>query len=428
MDDGARRQTEGYARYALLVLTGVALLNFLDRQIIAILAEPIKRDLGLSDAQVGLMAGLSFAILYTTLGIPIAWLADRWHRPRIIAISIALWSAMTVACGMAGNFVQLFIARIGVGVGEAGSGPATHSLLSDTFPPEKRAGAFGLYGIGIPLGAFVAYAAGGWLVENMSWRAAFIAAGAPGLLLALIVWLTVKEPRVHAPPLAQLSVLEALRALGGKPTYWHLIAAAALVAFVAYGFAAFHGAFFVRIHGMGYAQLGLALGAMIGLSGAIGAGLGGLVADRVGRRSPGMMLVLPALVLIAAAPLYAMGLVAANKWVAIALLAAPTIAATFYYGPTFASVQGLSPPRARAMASAIFILISSLVGMGFGPVFAGALSDHFRESALAAGAALGDAEARGVRRAILVLSLFNLWAALHFLLAARTLKRDLGNV
>ena len=421
----AARPEPGYARYALLVLTGVALLNFLDRQIIAILAEPIKRDLGLSDAQVGLMAGLSFAILYTTLGIPIAWLADRWHRPRIIAIAIALWSAMTVACGLAGNFVQLFIARVGVGIGEAGSGPASHSLLSDTFPPEKRAGAFGLYGIGIPLGAFVAYAGGGWLVENMSWRAAFIAAGAPGLLLALIVWLTVKEPRVHAAPERQ-SVLEALKALGGKPAYWNLVAAAALVAFVAYGFSAFYGAFFVRIHGMGYAQLGLTLGAMIGLSGAIGAGLGGLVADRVGRRAPSMVLVLPALVLIGAAPLFAMGLVATNKWIAIALLAAPTIAATFYYGPTFASVQGLSPPRSRAMASAIFILLSSLFGMGLGPVFAGALSDHFKDAALASGMTLGDAEARGIRRAILVLSLFNLWAAAHFLLAARTLKRDLG--
>jgi MFS family permease len=415
----------GYARYVLLVLAGVALLNFLDRQIIAILAEPIKRDLGLSDAQVGLMAGLSFAILYTTLGIPIAWLADRWHRPRIIAIAIALWSAMTVACGLAGNFVQLFLARVGVGIGEAGSGPASHSLLSDTFAPEKRAGAFGLYGIGIPLGAFVAYAGGGWLVENMSWRAAFIAAGAPGLLLALIVWLTVKEPRVHAAPERQ-SVMEALRALSGKPAYWNLVAAAALVAFVAYGFAAFYGAFFVRIHGMGYAQLGLTLGAMIGLSGAIGAGLGGLVADRVGRQAPSRVLVLPALVLIAAAPLFAAGLVATNKWVAIALLSAPTIAATFYYGPTFASVQGLSPPRSRAMASAIFILLSSLFGMGLGPVFSGALSDHFKDAALASGMALGDAEARGIRRAILVLSLFNLWAAAHFLLAARTLKRDLG--
>jgi MFS family permease len=365
---------------------------------------------------------LSFAILYTTLGIPLAWLADRWRRPQLIAISIAVWSAMTMACGAAGNFAQLFLARVGVGVGEAGSGPAAHSLLSDLFPPERRAGAFGFYGAGIPAGAFIAYAAGGWLVENVSWRAAFFAAGAPGLLLAIVVWYTVKEPRAVWAS-TPTNVAAAVALLAGKPTYRHLVAGTALIAFVAYGFAAFHGAFFVRIHGMGYAQLGLSLGLMIGASGALGAWLGGQIADRFRRGSVGFALAAPAFVLIAAAPAYAYGLVTPNKWLSITLLAAPTIAATFYYGPTFATVQGLAPPPIRAMASALFILVTTLVGMGLGPVFAGALSDWFAKQA--AGAA--NAEALGVRRAILVLSCFNLWAAAHFLLASRALRRAGGH-
>lgn len=434
-----------YANYALGLLTVVVLLNFLDRQIIAILAEPIKQDLGLTDAQVGLMAGLSFAILYTTLGIPIAWLADRWNRSWIIAISLAIWSGMTVLCGFAAGFWQLFLARVGVGIGEAGSGPASHSLIADLFAPEKRAGAFGVFGLGIPVGAFIAYGGGGWIVENFSWREAFIAAGLPGLIVALIVFFTLKEPRKTTGPRPDgLPLKAALKELASKPTYWHLIVGATLVAFVAYGLAAFYGAFFVRIHAMGYAQLGLVLGALIGVSGALGAWLGGQTADYFGKRAVGGSLVAPGIVLIAAAPLFAYALYTDNKWVAILCLGAPTFAATFYYGPTFANVQGLARPESRAMAAAIFVFVTSLVGMGLGPVFSGALSDHFAASqfdALGLEVGFGEAcakggpeefastcrevEAGGLRQSILILSLFNLWAAAHFLIAARTLRRDL---
>jgi len=433
-----------YARYALVVLTAVSLFNFLDRQIIAILAEPIKRDLHLTDQQVGLMAGLSFAILYTTLSIPIAWAADRWRRPSIIALALAGWSAMTMACGAAANITQLLLARIGVGIGEAGSGPAAQSLLSDLFPPEKRAGAFGLYGLGVPIGAFVAYAGGGWLVEHVSWRAAFFAAGAPGILLALVVWLTVKEPRVHGPAAATSrgGFFSALNALSGKPTFWHLVAAGTLVAFVGFGFAAFHGAFFVRVHGMGYAELGLALGVMIGVAGAMGMWSGGVVADFFYTRSVAMTLVAPAIVLVVATPLFVLGVAADDKWIAIALLSAPIAATTFYYGPTLAGVQGLATANIRATAAAIFVLISSLIGMGLGPFFSGSLSDYLTARAFADAhdgafaAACGApaprpdgcaaAEADGMRMSITILSLFSLWAAAHFVLAARTIKRDLA--
>lgn len=426
------------ARYALGVLTAVSLVNFLDRQVIAILAEPIKRDLGLTDGQVGYTTGLSFALLYTTLGIPIAWLADRWNRPRIIAVAIAIWSAMTALCGLAQTFGQLFLARVGVGVGEAGSGPASHALLADHFPPEQRAGAFGIYGLGIPVGAFVAYAGGGWIVEHFSWRTAFVLAALPGIVIALVVAFTLKEPRARLATSTPTAIGPALRELAGKPAYWHLAAAATLVAFVGYGFASFYGAFFVRIHGMHYGELGLALGVMVGITGATGAWSGGAIADHFRRRDVAATLRAPAVVLIAATPLFIAGLLVADKWLALVLIAAPTFAATFYYGPTFASVQGLARPQTRAMAVAIFIFISSLVGMGAGPVFAGALSDAFAHVQMraelgenfarickAGGAVCRAAEASGVRRAILVLSLFNVWAAVHFLFAARTLKRDL---
>lgn len=442
----AEKVTPGRANYALAILFLVLMLNFLDRQIVAILAEPIKGDLGLSDSQVGLMTGFSFALFYTTLAVPVAMLADRWNRPWIIGISVAFWSAMTALCGLAQNFVQLFAARAGVGIGEAGSGPASHALIADLFPPERRASAMGVLGAAIPLGALFAYTGGGWVVQNMDWRMAFFIAGAPGLIVAALAAFTLPEPRrgKAAPKAASGSLAAALRELAGKPTYWHLLAAATFIQFVAYGFSSFYGGFFVRIHGMRYDELGLLLGVMIGVVGALAAWMGGVVADRLQVKSPAWALIAPGLVLVASAPFFATGLFIDNKYAAIALIAAPTFAATFYYGPLFAAVQGLAQPRTRAMAAAIFLFISGLSGMGAGPLFTGALSDRFTAEtfaktdpaapayAVACAPAKGTptdacraASAAGLRQAILILSLFNVWAALHFFFAARSVRRDL---
>ncbi|MEP6341004.1 MFS transporter, partial [Parasphingorhabdus sp.] len=255
----AAKTSDQKANYALGVLFIVTMLNFLDRQIISILAEPIKRDLGLSDTQLGLMTGLSFALFYTTLAIPVAALADRWNRSRIIAIAIAIWSAMTVLCGLSANFVQLFMARIGVGIGEAGSAPASHSLIADLFPPERRAGALGILGMSVPIGAFIAYAAGGWIAQELSWRIAFLIAGVPGLLVALTMWFTVPDPRgkprlteAFKPLPGKASLKDALAELSQKPAYWHLVAGGVLIQFVSYGLASFYGGLFVRVHGIGY--------------------------------------------------------------------------------------------------------------------------------------------------------------------------------
>ena len=242
-----------YANYVLGILFVVMMLNFIDRQIVSILAESIKRDMGLSDKQIGLMTGLSFAIFYTTLSIPIAILADRWNRSRIIALSAGIWSVMTILCGAATSFLQLFLARVGVGIGEAGSSPASHSLIADLFPPERRATALGIFAMSVSIGSFIAFTGGGWMAENIGWRAAFLVAGVPGLVVALLMWVTVPDPRGKRPlrealkPIpGEVSLREAITELSKKKAYWHLVAAGAAISFVAYGVQTFYAPFFIR--------------------------------------------------------------------------------------------------------------------------------------------------------------------------------------
>ncbi len=415
--------SDGYAHYVLGVLFIVTMLNFLDRQIIAILAEPIKQDLGLSDTQIGLMAGFSFALFYTTLAIPVAALADRWNRSRIIAIAIAIWSVMTVLCGMATNFVQLFLARIGVGIGEAGSAPASHSLLAHIFPAERRAGALGILGMSIPIGAFIAYAGGGWIVENMSWRAAFMLAGLPGILIAMVIWFTVPDPRgrvtlaeAFKPREGGVTLRQALRELSLKPAYWHLVAAGVLVQFVAYGLGSFYGGLFVRTYGMGYGELGWKLGVLVGLSGGFGAWFGGRIGNWLDSRRTALSLLVCGLVLAISTPGMIWAVYAGNADLAIVILAIPTFAATFYYGPSFSAIQTLASDPTRALAVAIYLLIAGLLGLGLGPVFVGALSDWF------AGGVEADA-GPALQKALAVLALFNIWAGLHYWLAYRWIGR-----
>jgi len=402
------------ANYVLAVLFIVTMLNFLDRQVISIVAEPIKRDLGLSDTQLGLMTGLSFAVFYTTLAIPLAALADRWNRSRIIGISIAVWSLMTVLCGLAGNFVQLFLARVGVGIGEAGSAPASHSLIADLFPPERRAGALGIMGAAVPVGAFIAYAGGGYITEMFSWRAAFMLAGLPGLIIALVIWFTVPDPRGKVslakalkPVAGEATLRSALAELSRKPAYLHLVAAGILVQFISYGLASFYGGLFVRVHGMDYGELGWKLGVMVGLTGGFGAWFGGKVGDIIGKRDPLLPLLVSGMVLVIAAPGMVAAIYAGNANLAIVLLGFPTFAATFYFGPSFAAVQILASDRTRAMAVAIYLMLAGLIGLGIGPVFVGGLSDYFAGGSR-------ELEASALQKALMILALFNLWAGFHY--------------
>ncbi|MCU0728507.1 MAG: MFS transporter [Sphingopyxis sp.] len=374
-------------RVMLWTLLIIYIFNFLDRQIVNILAEPISRELGLNDTQIGLMTGLAFALFYTILGIPIARYADRphAHRVNIIAISLAAWSAMTALCGMAQNFVQLLLARIGVGVGEAGCTPAAMSLITDSVPPEKRSSAIAFYGLGVPIGSLLGLVVGGVLADAYGWRIAFFAVGLPGVLLALLVPLMIRDPRFAggtgpqrsaSPP--ALGFGAALREMAQSRTFVLLMLGAAFTAFLAYGKTTWAVILFQRTHGLSPGETGLFLGVTIGLAGILGTWLGGVVADRFGARDKRYIILAPAIGMAIAAPLLYVAY-ASNDWRwALALLIVPTILNSMYYGPTYGAVQGLVRPEARATASAIMLLAQNLIGLGLGPLLFGFLSDQFR--------------------------------------------------
>ncbi|VWX62059.1 spinster family MFS transporter [Sphingorhabdus sp. 109] len=411
--------------YVLTVLFLVTMLNFVDRQMISILAEAIKRDMGLSDSQIGLMTGLSFALFYTTLAIPVAALADRWNRSRIIAIAISIWSFMTILCGVAVNFVQLFVARIGVGVGEAGSSPASHSLIADLFPPERRAGALGILGMSVPIGSFIAYTGGGWMVENIGWRMAFVIAGIPGLFIAALMWFTVPDPRgkprladAFKPKESETSLRTAISELSRKPAYWHLVGAGIIISFVSYGLASFYAGLFVRVHGIGYTELGWKLGVMVAISGSGGAWIGGKVGDYLNVRMPAGSLLASAVILLAATPGMYFAIYAPSANIAFLLLAIPTFAFTFNYGPNFSTIQLLASDQTRALAMAIWLLFAGLFGLGLGPVFVGVVSDIFSGGA-------AEVEASSLQKALAILALFNIWGAFHFWRAQIRMKATL---
>ena len=423
---GVQPLSPSYVSYALWMLLIIYTLNFLDRQIINILAEPIKRDLSLSDTQIGLMTGLAFALIYTVLGIPIARYADRFtsNRVSVIAIALAVWSAFTVACGAAANFTQMLLARIGVGVGEAGCTPPAHSLIADKVAPEKRASALAFYSMGVPIGTFLGFSFGGVIAEQLGWRWAFFLVGAPGILLALIAWFTLKEPRrigLIAAPRANAPKADfgtALKELSGKSTYWYACLGASVLAFIGYGQAAFLGGFYARVHEMPIGQIGLALGVVIGISGAIGTFAGGVIADKAAQKDTRAYFSVPAIAMLAAAPFFLTALLVENTVISLICLAIPTGLNSLWYGPIYACVQGVVAPRLRATAVAIMLFIVNLIGLGLGPVVLGVVSDSF-----AVGMGLGPAE--GLRWAIISTSAIGLLAVVFFLLARRTVREEL---
>ena len=370
-------------RTTLWILLVVYIFNFIDRQIVNILAEPIARDLKLSDTQIGLMTGLAFALFYTVLGLPIARYADRptTSRPRLIAVALAVWSGMTALCGLAQNYTQLLLARIGVGVGEAGCTPAAHSLISDIVPRERRASALAFYALGIPIGTLLGMIIGGQLADAIGWRRAFVVVGLPGVALALVVVFLLKDPRRHvtaaerAAAPAALSNKETLRLIFGSRALVMLMIAASLAAFLSYGKTTWATIFFQRTHGLSPGEVGLYFGLLNGVSAILGTWLGGKIADRWGATNRRHVLTAPALGMLIAAPLAFLGYSAPTWQSALAMLALPTLLNSLYYGPTYSAVQGLVKPQARAMAAAVLLFFQNLIGLGFGPLFFGMLSD-----------------------------------------------------
>jgi len=372
-------------RLTLWLLLTVYVFNFIDRQIVNILAEPIARDLDLSDTQIGLMTGLAFALFYTVLGIPIARLADRptTHRPRLIALALAVWSGMTALCGVAQNFWQLLLARIGVGVGEAGCTPPAHSLISDMVPPDKRASALAFYSLGIPIGSLLGMVIGGLLADYLGWREAFVVVGLPGVTLALVVWFVLKDPRrsdaaaiLQAKAAApSLPLRQALAEVMGSRAYMLLVCAGSGAAFLSYGKTTWTTIFFQRTHELTAGQTGLWFGIIGGVGGILGTWLGGYLADRYGARNRRHVLTAPAVGMALAIPLAIAAYHAPNWPLALVLIFLPQVFNSLYYGPCYSAAQGLVPIRARAIAAAALLFFQNLIGLGLGPLFFGVLSD-----------------------------------------------------
>jgi len=392
--------SNGYRAAVLGLLLATYTFNFIDRTIIAVIGQAIKVDLKLTDTQLGLLGGLYFALLYTTLGIPIARWAERGNRVTIITLALVVWSGFTALCGAATNFAMLAALRFGVGIGEAGCSPPSHSLISDYFEPKKRASALSIYSFGIPLGTMIGAVAGGWLAQNMGWRWAFVIVGLPGLILAgLFKWLVKEPPRGHsdllehpiepedvtapaipAPrPFSIANEFKELfgvaRVLFGKWPVLHMVLGVTIASFGSYGSGAFVPAYFVRQFGLDYTTVGLITGLVGGFSAGIGTLVGGFVADRAARRSAIWYPLVPAIGLLIATPIYIAAYLQYDWKIAAMILLIPGIFHYTYLGPTFGVVQNSVPVTQRATATALLFFFLNLLALGGGPVFTGWISD-----------------------------------------------------
>ena len=372
------RATHPRVLLALLLLAYI--FNFLDRQILGILAGPIIADLQLTDAEFGAIAGLAFAILYSVLGVPLAMIADRTSRSRVIAGSLAVWSAFTALCGTATSFWQLFIYRLGVGVGEAGGVAPSYALIADYFPPERRARALAIFSLGIPLGLAFGTLIGAYLAAWIDWRAAFITMGLAGIALAPVMLYFVRDlPRSKDHAAAPPSLMSTFPTIAAKPTFWFMAGAASLSSLAGYGLALWTPTVLERSFGLDIIGRGQFLASIFLIGGTAGVLAGGLLADRLGQADRSWYARLPAIAWLITAPLFVAGLLAPNLWLAWLLLLIPNALNILWLGPVTTAVQHLVERPLRATASASFLLINNLIGLGVGPTLIGALSELFKE-------------------------------------------------
>jgi len=411
-----------YRTYVLLALTGVYIFNFIDRQILVILQESIKADLGLSDLQLGLLTGFAFAVFYVTLGIPIARFADKANRKNIIAISLTIWSAMTALSGMAQNFVQLLLARMGVGIGEAGGSPPAHSMISDYYPEEKRATALSVYSMGIYIGILMGYLFGGWLDEFIGWRNSLLILGLPGILYAIFFYFTVKEPprgyseKRNRAGGKEHSMLEVFELLLNRRAFIFLALAAGINAFVVYGVGNFLPSFLSRIHEMGKGEIGTWLALGSGGGGALGVWLGGYLGDKFGQVKKSWYMLIPSIAILISIPLTLIVLFSSNKLVVVSTNFVVKALWSMYLAPCIAMAHGMVGLRMRALSSAVLFLVLNFIGLGLGPTFFGFISDLFT----------ADMGTEGIRRALSLGIGFSLIAAIFLYLSSRYLEEDLA--
>jgi len=414
------QKNKSYKWVVLFMLTLVYMFNFIDRQILVILSEPIKAELGLSDTDLGWLTGLAFAALYVILGIPIARFADKSNRKNVVVASLAVWSAMTAISGRAQNFVQLFLARIGVGIGEAGGSPPAHSIISDYFPPEKRATALSIYSTGIYFGILVGYIVGGLIAKFYGWRMAFYAIGIPGVIFAALLYFVVKEPvKGRLDPTGEVKetpkLKEVIKALLGKKTFLFVALAGGFNTFGTYGVGNFLPSFLQRVHGVDIATAGIVLGLATGIGGMIGTYLGGFLADRFQGRDKRWYMWVPLWAgfgnIIPSALLFFTGM----PKLAMAMTFFTSAFTAFYLGPSIAVCHSLVNAKMRSFTSSIYFFVLNLIGLGLGPLTIGFLSDLFTPT-------YGN---ESLRWAFCITILTGLISSILFYLASKSYKSDL---
>lgn len=417
--DGQGKDSPAYSYYVLFILALVYMFSTVDRTLISVLAEPIKKEFGLSDGQLGLLTGLAFAISYSIAGIPLGLLGDRVRRTRLLASLVTVWSGLTFLSGMATSALTLTLARIGVGASEAGASPASMSIITDYFPKERRGLALSVFYMSTPIGVALTFSLGGAIAAVHGWQVAYFVAGGPGVILALLIILTVREPvrgRYDAvDPAAtreRYRFRDATRTLLEIRPLLYLLLAAVCVVIAQAGMSAFFSPFLIRIHGMSVAEAGYAIGAVKGPTGIVGLLAGGLVADRLAKRSlDGGIRIVGFLMMLAA--IFAIGTVTVPDWtVALILTGCFNFLNYTYYGATFATYMTLAPVHMRGALAGIFAVALTMIGYGFGPPLAGVSSDLFR--------ILGAAEP--LRWALVVTASFFAVAGLVFVAAARAIR------
>ncbi len=445
--------TKGWMLFLIFLMMGS---NYIDRSIIRILAQPIKVEFALTDFEVGILGGFSFAMLYMILGVPVARLAERRSRINIISISVVIWSVMTALCGLATSYIQLLLFRVGVGVGESGAAPPSQSLISDYFPPHQRSSALSVHSFGIAMGSLAGSAIGGIAADAFGWRAAMLLVGIPGLILALLIKLTVAEPprgnsdsglkaqeaRQDAPGL-----WETAKRLFGNPVFANLAAGAAITNLAIQGIHTFEAPYFVRRFDLPLGDIGLVVGVLGGAATGLGMLIGGLTSDRIGKHDKRWYAWLPALGLLCAAPPIAIAFFQTNWIVAAVLLAAPGLTLYLFHAPAQAVIHNLAHPRSRATAIALYMLCTASVGLALGPTVVGLLSDILAQRAFAADGfgvfssmcpggvapadalqALSDAchnaSMVGVREAMVACTVLYVWGAAHFAAAGHYIGRE----
>lgn len=401
------------------MLTLVYVFNFIDRQLLVILQESIKKDLHLSDTQLGLLSGFTFAIFYVTMGIPIARLADKGNRRNIVSLSLGVWSLMTACSGLSRNFLQLLLARIGVGVGEAGGSPPAHAMISDYFQPGKRSTALSVYSAGLYIGILVGFLMGGYLNQQLGWRTAFFVLGIPGLIFSFLLYATVKEPNRGATDSGTAlgnkmhSVGEVLRVLYASKTFEFLALAAGLLVFCIYGVINWTPSFLFRLHGMKSSQIGLSLGLIFGLGGGLGTFTGGYLTDRFGKKNKSLYLKIPAYGIILSIFFAVGALFLKPDFLSLGCFACVAFLHSMYLGPAIAIAHSLVPASMRALTSAILFFVLNFIGLGFGPLIIGLISDLLAPN-------LGN---ESLRWAMSITLFVSMASAFLFFRAATTLSR-----